>query len=170
MLFVAGLILLVTGWRRLLWTVSGFTAGHSLTLTLASLSRFAPPAPPTEAAIALSILYLAFELTDAKKEPLKKPWRLAGAFGLLHGFGFAGALAEAGLPYKDRLSALVAFNLGVEIGQIAFIAMVLLLAWVCKAAFPPQWHKFVPWRALASYGMGMLATFWLFERSSWLWS
>jgi len=137
LLFVLGLLLLVDGRRRLLLTITSFTVGHSVTLALATLGLLSVPARATEAAIALSILLLAVELTHpragasapAPARPLtltrRWPWLVAALFGLLHGLGFAGALREIGLPSSAVPAALFAFNLGVELGQLAFVATIL---------------------------------------------
>ena len=170
LLFVAGLMLLVVRggflrpWRQLLATISGFTAGHSITLSLAALADIAPPAPPTEAAIALSILYLAHELALGIR--VRRPWLLSSAFGLLHGFGFAGALAETGLPHGQRLTALVAFNGGVEAGQLVFVAMAWpLLLWGQHTRHASRFMQRLP-----IWVMGVLAGYWFTARSAWLWS
>lgn len=156
LLFVFGFVLLVADPRRLAGAVTGFTVGHSLTLAAASLGALSLPQAPVEAAIAASILLLAVELTRDGGLARRRPWAVAGAFGLLHGFGFAGALASLGLPASGRVGALLAFNVGVELGQLAFVALVLVGA------------RLVPWiaslRPLAVYSMGTLATFWLLER------
>jgi hypothetical protein len=128
-LFVLGLFLLGAGFRSLLWQVSAFTVAHTLTLALSVLGVAALPARVVEPAIALSIAYVALENVWRREVG---PWRLAVvvAFGLLHGLGFAGALREIGLPQDDLLTALVAFNVGVELGQIAALALAFaVLGW-----------------------------------------
>jgi hydrogenase/urease accessory protein HupE len=166
LLFVLALVLLVGWGRSLAWTITSFTAGHSVTLALASLGVVHVPQAPIEASIALSIYFLAVELTSARqgKRTLtqRAPWAVAAGFGLLHGLGFAGALAEVGLPTAEIPLALFSFNVGIELGQLAFVAAVLLVA----AAFRkipvawPQWAKAVP-----AYGIGMMATFWFLQRA-----
>jgi hypothetical protein len=134
-MFVFGLLLLVGGGSRLLWTITAFTAGHSVTLALITLGFLAYPVSLIEFAIALSIFVLAIELTRTAKNRGKwslfrrYPWWLAGGFGLLHGMGFAGALAEIGLPQGSVPLALLFFNIGIEIGQITFVALAVA-AWL----------------------------------------
>jgi hydrogenase/urease accessory protein HupE len=129
LLFVLGLILIVRNTRMLLLTVTGFTVAHSITLSLATLGILHVPGPPVEACIALSILLLASEILRRQRgEPSLTttwPWAIAFLFGLLHGLGFASALIDIGLPQGDVPIALLAFNIGVEVGQLAFIAAVL---------------------------------------------
>lgn len=127
LLFVLGLLLLARGWRALLLAVTGFTLGHSLTLTLAALGFVRVPIAPTEAAIALSILFLAREALRPPGESLLRrfPLLVSASFGLLHGLGFAAALGETGLPEREIAWALLFFNLGVEAGQLVFIVAVL---------------------------------------------
>jgi hypothetical protein len=170
LLFVAGLMLLVVRGcsphplKQLAGTISGFTVGHSMTLSLAALADVAPAPPPTEAAIALSILYLAHEL--ASGTVVRRPWLLSSAFGLLHGFGFAGALAETGLPHGQRIAALLAFNGGVEAGQLMFLGLVwpLLLLW------QRTWQSSFFMQRLPIWIMGVMAGYWFVTRSAWLWS
>ena len=128
LLFVLALVILVRGWRRVVATVTAFTVAHSLTLAAATLGLVSVPGPPIEAAIALSIVLVAVEIVNARRGTpslaARWPWLVAFCFGLLHGFGFAGALAEIGLPHHAIPIALLFFNLGVEIGQLAFVAAV----------------------------------------------
>ena len=164
LLFVLGLVLLVGPRRQLVATVTAFTVGHSITLTLAVLGLARVPAEPTEVLIAASVLLLAVELARPAAAPGllgRAPWVMALVFGLLHGLGFAGALAEIGLPVGDVPLALASFNAGVEVGQLAFIAVVLTVGWLAgRAAGPmPAWGRLVP-----IYTMGTLAAFWCFER------
>jgi hydrogenase/urease accessory protein HupE len=132
LLFVLALVLLVGWGRSLAWTITAFTAGHSVTLALASLGFVHVPQAPIEAAIALSIYFLAVELTSARQGhrtlTQRAPWAVAASFGLLHGLGFAGALAEVGLPTAEIPLALFSFNVGIELGQLAFVGAVLLVA------------------------------------------
>jgi hydrogenase/urease accessory protein HupE len=166
LLFVFGLVLLATTWRRLLATVSAFTVGHSITLSLAALGLAELPSQPIEAAIALSVLVLAIELARDGGSPTlvrRYPWVMAAAFGLLHGLGFAAALREAGLPAGEIPLALLSFNLGIEAGQLLFVAGVLGVQEVL-ARIPlrtPAWTRRVP-----VYGMGSLAAFWWLERTA----
>lgn len=162
LLFLGGLMLLVREKRRLLATVTAFTCGHSITLSLAVLGLVHIPPAPVEAAIALSIFVLAVELARGHPGTLsRRPWAMAAAFGLLHGLGFAGALAQVGLPQREVPLALLSFNTGIELGQIAFLAglFVLLLAWRPVAQRLPAWTA-----ALPAYGIGTLAAYWVFDR------
>lgn len=165
LLFVLTLTWLVGWGRPLLWTISAFTAGHSVTLALASLGLVHVPQAPIEAAIALSIYVLAVELTSVraggKTLTQKAPWAVASGFGLLHGLGFAGALAEVGLPTAEIPLALLSFNVGIEAGQLAFVAAVLLVT-AATARLPCAWPRWV--RAAPAYGIGVLATFWFLQR------
>ena len=169
LLFVLALVLLVQGTRRLLLTITAFTVAHSLTLAGATLGWMHVPGPPVEASIALSIVFVASEIVHSRQGRYSVtqhyPWVVAFAFGLLHGFGFAGALAEVGLPPSSIPIALLFFNLGVEVGQLLFVGAVLAaitVGWRAGRRFrvpPPVWL----WR-IASYAIGALASFWLVER------
>lgn len=164
LLFVFGLMLLVPERRALVKTVTAFTAGHSVTLSLAALGYTAFPAGAIEALIALTILALAIELAQPRPSLLRRyPWAMAFVFGLLHGLGFAGALQEVGLPSGEIPAALLAFNLGIETGQLLFIALVLglrRLAAPLIAASPAYLAR------LPVYVMGSLAAYWMFERAA----
>lgn len=166
LLFVLGLLLLVRGLRPLLLTITAFTVSHSVTLALATLGVVRVPVAPVEASIALSIVFLARELLrphDAEVSVAeRKPWLVAFSFGLLHGFGFAGAMSTAGVPAAEVPAALVLFNVGVELGQVAFVAAVLAAVRLSRfARVPaPAWAK----PALA-YGIGITATYWFLERA-----
>ena len=131
LLFVLALVMIVKSTRRLLVTITAFTVAHSITLSLATLGVLHVPGPPVEAIIALSIVFVASEIIHQRqgREGLasRKPWVVAFAFGLLHGLGFAGALAEVGLPENSIPLALLFFNIGVEIGQVLFILVVLMI-------------------------------------------
>ena len=170
LLFVFGLLLLLaTTTGLLVQTITAFTLGHSITLSAAALGLTSVPSRPVEVLIAVSVLALAVELArDSDRPTLMRrfPWVIALGFGLLHGFGFAGALAEAGLPPGDIPLALVSFNAGIELGQLAFVATVL-----AAAALAARWLPALAPRAHrpAVYGMGILAAFWCFERvATWL--
>ena len=153
--FVLGLLLLVSGWRPLLATITAFTVGHSITLALAATGKVALPAAPVEACIALSVLLLAVELTHERETLTRRsPWLVAGGFGLLHGLGFAGALMEIGLPSGGMALALLSFNVGVELGQLAFAGAVLAVL---------KLLPHVPVRAMA-YGLGGMSAAWTIER------
>ena len=169
LLFVLALVLLVQGTRRLLVTVTAFTAAHSLTLAGATLGWVQVPGPPVEASIALSIVFVASEIVHTRQGRYsvtqRYPWVVAFTFGLLHGFGFAGALAEVGLPQSSIPIALLFFNVGVEIGQLLFVGAVLGVIAVGRRVQQrlrlrqPAWF----WR-IAPYAIGALASFWLVER------
>ena len=173
LLFVFGLLLLVRNGWMLVKTITAFTLAHSITLALAVLGAVRLPGPPVEATIALSILLLAVEIARKNRGEisftLQWPWVVAFCFGLLHGFGFAGALAQIGLPQRDLPLALFTFNVGVEIGQLMFVAAVLSLRALLlrfRRARPTLLYA----RPVASYGLGTLAAFWFFESVSSFWS
>lgn len=165
LLFVLALILLIRNRWMLLKTITAFTIAHSITLAGASLGYFSLPQRPVEATIALSIAFVAREL--AKTKPGERrlsesyPWLVAFAFGLLHGFGFAGALKETGLPQSDVPLSLLTFNLGVEAGQLIFVAAILVLFRIGAAlvALPPA-----PTRRLGAYVIGTASMLWLVPR------
>ena len=163
LLFVFGLLLLVGGGTRLLWTITAFTVGHSITLSLVTLGFFDFPVGLVEFAIALSIFVLAVELTRIRKHDMlwRNPWWLAGGFGLLHGMGFAGALAETGLPQDNLPLALLFFNVGIEVGQIAFILVVLALWYMVRKPLAPWQDRLMP---LPVYILGALSAMWCIER------
>ena len=167
LLFVLALILIVRSRRVLFLTITAFTVAHSITLALATLGVVDVPGPPVEAAIALSILLLATEIVHLERGETgltaRWPWVVAFTFGLLHGFGFASALSDIGLPQGDIPLALFAFNVGVECGQLAFVAVVSSLA-----ALPGRLRLGVRVEryalGAAPYAIGTLAAFWFFER------
>jgi hypothetical protein len=168
LLFVFGLLLLVHGSRPLFKTITAFTVGHSITLSLAALGYVSFPSRPIEVIIALSVFLLAVELTRDQTEGRptlmhRRPWAVALAFGLLHGLGFAGALAEVGLPGNEIPLALFSFNVGIELGQLAFVFAILVVrnAMSSAIALLPRWADMVP-----LYAMGSLAAFWCFERTA----
>jgi hypothetical protein len=165
LLFVLALLILVPTWRALLATITAFTLAHSLTLAAATLGWLAVPPPPVEAVIALSIVFVAGEIVHgARGRPglsARRPWLVAFAFGLLHGLGFAGALHEIGLPERAIPLALLAFNLGVELGQLLFVGAALAAAaLLARLAVRPARG----WRTAAAYGIGVVAAYWLVER------
>ena len=163
LLFVFGLLLLVGGGTRLLWTITAFTVGHSITLSLVTLGFFEYPVALVEFTIALSIFVLAVELTRTSRHDLlwRNPWWLAGGFGLLHGMGFAGALAETGLPQDNVPLALLFFNVGIEIGQIAFILVILALWYLVRKPLAPLQDRLLP---VPVYILGALSAMWCIER------
>jgi hydrogenase/urease accessory protein HupE len=167
LLFVLALILIVCSGRVLLITVTAFTVAHSITLSLATLGVVHVPGPPVEATIALSILLLACEIIRAGKGQASLtaqwPWLVAFSFGLLHGFGFASALTEIGLPQRDVPLALFAFNVGVETGQLIFIAVVLgALRCVRLTKVPVAVERHA--RLITTYAIGIMAAYWFVER------
>lgn len=170
LLFVFALILLIGRQRSVIIAVTAFTIAHSITLAAAALRMLRPPQDLVEVAIALSILLLAVEV--ARKEAgyrsltIRYPWVVAFVFGLLHGFGFAAALLDVGLPEENLVTALLFFNLGVEAGQVAFILTILLLrrlpgvARTVAGAIP---------RSATHYAIGIVAAFWTIDRMAQLW-
>jgi hydrogenase/urease accessory protein HupE len=167
LLFVLALVLIVRGVGSLVKTITAFTIAHSITLALATLGVVQVPSAPVEAVIALSIVFVAAEIVRSRRGQRglteRAPWLVAGIFGLLHGFGFAGALAEVGLPPNDIPLALLFFNLGVEAGQLAFVGAVIVLgASVRRIRLPtPEWARLVP-----PYAIGGVAMFWVIQRLS----
>jgi len=169
LLYVLGMLLLVGGWRRILATMSAFTATHSLTLTAATLGWVHVPQAPVEACIALSIVFVAREIVQVHRGrpgiTTRWPWAVAFTFGLMHGLGFAGALAEVGLPQSSIPVALLFFNVGVEIGQLMFVGAVLtVIAVGWRAAQRLRWSQAAWLGRIAPYAIGALASFWLVER------
>lgn len=165
LLFVLGLLLIVRGRWRLFKTVTAFTVAHSVTLGMAVLGFVHVPPAPVEAVIALSILFLASQLAQSRagRPGLTEqyPWLVALTFGLLHGFGFAGALSQVGLPQTEIPLALLLFNVGVELGQVMFIVAVLGVTWGLRhlRVAWPAWSYRVP-----AYGIGTAAAFWCIQR------
>ena len=165
LLFVLTLLLIVRGTRRLLMAITAFTVAHSITLAAATLGLVWVPGPPVEATIALSILFLASELVKINhgKPSLTAtyPWIVSFGFGLLHGLGFAGALADVGLPQHEIPVALLMFNVGVELGQLLFVAAVLALMFIAKRLRSdlPVWGQQMP-----AYCIGGISAFWFIER------
>jgi hydrogenase/urease accessory protein HupE len=165
LLFVLSLLLITRGTRLLVKTVTAFTAAHSITLALATLGFVQVPSAPVEAVIALSIVFVAAEIIHTQNGragvTARQPWLVAFIFGLLHGFGFAGALNDVGLPQGHIPLALLFFNLGVELGQLLFIAAVLTLGALMRRVRIP-----VPRRAelVPPYAIGSVAMFWVVQR------
>lgn len=166
LLFVLVLLLLITNIKSLFWTITSFTLAHSITLAMASLDILTLPSAPVEAIIALSILFLAKEYLTVQNGgtsmTARYPWLVSFTFGLLHGFGFAGALSEIGFPQNQIFIALFSFNVGVELGQILFIIVCLILIKIIShiQIFP----KPVFLKKILTYGIGSLASFWLITR------
>ncbi len=164
LLFVTGLLLLSAGWRQLFITVTAFTVGHSITLVLVSLGVIPEVAVWVELAIAATILYLAVELSYRKmaRHSGRLRWPLIAIFGLVHGLGFASVLEELGLPQGDVLAGLVAFNVGIEAGQLLFVATLALVFRMLRTLS----DSLAPLaRTTAIYVMGAMAVFWCIERS-----
>ena len=165
LLFVLALLLIVPNLWLLFKTITAFTVAHSVSLALATLGIVNMPGPPTEAVIALSILFLAVEIVHSREGRFtlteKYPWIVALVFGLVHGLGFAGALAEVGLPQQEIPLALLMFNVGVETGQILFVCSVLLVFAAFKKV-PLSWPR-GSWRLLP-YAIGSIAAFWIVQR------
>ena len=170
LLFLLGLLLIVRGKRRIVATVTAFTAAHSLTLAAATLGWVHVPQPPVEAIIALSIVFVAVEVVRGLRGhrgiTARAPWLVAFCFGLLHGFGFAGALAEVGLPGNAIPTALLFFNIGVELGQLAFVAIVMAAIALLRrlSLTPHHWMRWIP-----PYAIGGIASFWMLERIGTFW-
>jgi hydrogenase/urease accessory protein HupE len=172
LLFVAGLLLLARRPKPIFWAITGFTLAHSITLSISALGLLQLAVDPVEAMIALSILFLAVEIArnDATSFSRRYPIVLSFAFGLLHGFGFASALGEIGLPGNELPAGLLFFNFGVELGQLAFIAVIVavgpglgrLLARLVRAS---DWS---PGRVglVGAYCLGVPAAFWFIERTA----
>jgi hypothetical protein len=167
-LFVLGLLLLIRGRRSLLLAISAFTLGHSITLSLATLGYVDFPTGLIEVGIAASLLVLAVEIPgrlDGRPSLLEqRPWTVTAAFGLLHGLGFAGALAEIGLPRAEIPLALLAFNVGIELGQIGLVLLAGALALAWRGSGLPLHTQRGRWAA--AYAMGSLAAFWVFQRAT----
>ena len=165
LLFVLCLLLLVKSLRQLFATITAFTLAHSITLAAATFGFIHVPAAPVEATIALSIVFLASELVRGEvgrgAVTRSYPWLVAFGFGLLHGLGFAGALAEVGLPQGEIPLALFAFNVGVELGQLAFVASVLTLARLVRL-MPLRFPTWGP--GAAGYAIGSVAAYWVMAR------
>lgn len=160
LLFVLGLTLLLRTRRALIGAVTGFTVAHSITLGAAALGYVAPPGAAVELIIAASVLLLAREAVTGDPHALtaRRPWLLVLPFGLIHGLGFAGALSALGLPPGGEVWALAAFNIGVELGQIAVVAGALLLLHAAPRA-----------RAPLGWAAGVIAGYWTLDRAlAWL--
>ena len=174
LLFVFALLLLIRDRWRLVGTITAFTLAHSLTLAAAVLGLIVVPGPPVEAVIALSIMFLAVEVVKSRHGELRLserwPWVVAFLFGLLHGIGFAGALLDIGLPPDDIPLALLSFNVGVEIGQLFFVAMVLFAGWCALRLIPMNAQHYFrvggSGTAIFCYAIGGVASYWFIERLS----
>jgi hydrogenase/urease accessory protein HupE len=166
LLFLLALLWLARGGRSLFAAVSAFTVAHTLTLAAAALGFVRVAPQPVEAAIALSVAFLAREIAVGERGGMRRPWLVAFAFGLLHGFGFAGALREVGLPERAIPLALLCFNVGVELGQLVFAAAVAAPAVAALRLLPSRrWRE-----ALPAYGIGAPAAYWTITRVAGFWS
>ncbi len=170
LLFVLALLLIMKGTGVIVKTITAFTLAHSITLALATLGVVHVPQGPVEAVIALSIVFVAAEIVRSRRGQRglaeQAPWVVAFTFGLLHGFGFAGALGEVGLPSNDIPLALLLFNLGVEAGQLAFVGAVLVLIAPLRRGL----RQIPPWLTLApAYAIGTVAMFWTIQRAIGIW-
>ncbi len=165
LLFVLALLLIVRGGKRIIATITAFTVAHSITLVAATLGYVHVPGPPVEAIIALSIVFVAAEVIHGiQGRPgitARAPWVVAFSFGLLHGLGFAGALEEVGLPQTAIPVALLMFNVGVELGQLIFVAAVLIAAALGQRLLRKSEAWAVP---VTSYAIGSVAALWTLER------
>jgi hydrogenase/urease accessory protein HupE len=165
LLFVLGLLLIVNNRWMLLKTITAFTVAHSITLAIATLGYAQVPTLPLNVAIALSILFLGPEIAKVWRGEssftIRHPWVVAFAFGLLHGFGFASALTSAGLPSNELPIALLSFNVGVEIGQVGFVILILLLERAYRI-LEIRWPR--PIALLPGYTVGSLGAFWTIQR------
>lgn len=166
LLFVLGLLLIVGDRWMLVKTITSFTLAHSITLAIATLGYASAPLPPLNAAIALSILFLGPEILRVWRGEtsftIRHPWVVAFAFGLLHGFGFASGLTAMGLPKGEIPLALLLFNVGVEIGQIAFVVLIVLLERAFRT-LEIRWPRAV--EALPGYAVGSLGAYWTIQRT-----
>ena len=167
LLFVLGLVLLVTNRTRLLWAITGFTIGHSITLAIAVLGFVIIDGRPVEAIVALSIVLLGVEnvryrRTRVETLAIRRPWLVSSTIGLVHGLGFAGALSEYGLPPYAEYLSLFAFNLGVEIGQLAFVAGLMVAAYLLNRV---SYKLLIPVQTAAMWLVGMSGAYWLVERT-----
>ncbi|MGD2084327.1 MAG: HupE/UreJ family protein [Chromatiales bacterium] len=166
LLFVLGLLIIVRGTRMLVETITAFTVAHSITLGLATLGYASIPGPPLNAAIALSILFLGPEMVRMWRGQIsftiRHPWVVAFGFGLLHGFGFASGLSTVGMPRSEIPLALAMFNVGVELGQLAFVALILL----CHRALRTLAFRWPRWAGLGpAYAVGSLGAYWTIQRA-----
>ncbi len=166
LLFVACLVFIARAPRRLLITITGFTVAHSITLALSALDVVRIATPPVEAAIAMSVVFMAWEIVKGDESSLayRYPIAVSSSFGLLHGFGFAAVLRDIGLPQTELPTALLFFNIGVEIGQILFVLALVAAYFLIRP---------LPWRDLrvpASYVIGSIASYWMIDRVAGFWA
>jgi len=166
LLFLVGLLLIAKTRRRILIAITGFTIAHSITLILSALNVVRVPIAPVEAIIALSIVFVAAEIARGKRDTItyRYPIAVSSSFGLLHGFGFAAVLNEIGLPQTELVSGLLFFNIGVEIGQLLFIFVFILLILLCKNMFNKSIAYFTNLEKPSAYVIGSLASLWMIQR------
>ena len=177
LLFLVCLMLIAGTGRRILITITGFTLAHSVTLVLSALGLVQVPVAPVEAAIALSIVFLALEIVRGNPQSLtyRYPIAVSSSFGLLHGFGFAAVLGETGLPQTEIPAALLFFNLGVEVGQLVFVLGVILVYQLARfgarkiAGADLSLDRLRPFETPAAYAVGILASFWMIQRVATFW-
>jgi hydrogenase/urease accessory protein HupE len=178
LLFLVCLLMIARTGRRILITITGFTIAHSITLALSALGVVRVPIPAVEAAIALSIVFLAVEIVRGDKDSLtyRYPIAVASTFGLLHGFGFAAVLGETGLPQTEIPAALLFFNLGVELGQIIFVLGVIAAYQLARFAaraftnYDLSIDALRPLQTPAVYAVGILGSFWMIQRVATFWT
>jgi hypothetical protein len=167
LLFVLGLLIIVRGPRMLVETITAFTVAHSITLGLATLGYASVPGPPLNAAIALSILFLGPEMVRVWRGQtsftIRHPWVVAFCFGLLHGFGFASGLSTVGMPRAEIPLALAMFNVGVELGQLAFVVLILL-SYRAMRTLEFRWPRWV--ELGPAYAIGSLGAYWTIQRTT----
>jgi hypothetical protein len=165
LLFVLGLLIIVQNYRMLIKTITAFTVAHSITLAIATLGYASVPGPPLNAAIALSILFLGPEIVRVWRGEtsftIRHPWVVAFGFGLLHGFGFASGLSTVGMPRAELVPALLFFNLGVEVGQLGFVALIFAVLHSLKR-LEMRWPKHV--EVVPGYAVGSLGAYWTIQR------
>ena len=166
LLFLACLIFIAGTGRKILITITGFTIAHSITLVLSALNLVTVPIPPVEAAIALSIVFLATEIAKEPRDTLtyKYPVAVSVCFGLLHGLGFASVLKQIGLPQTELTTSLLFFNIGVEIGQVIFVLLIIVLFKLLLAITKISKENVFKFEKPAAYIVGSLAALWMFQR------
>ena len=158
-LFVFGLVFLISGWFNLIKTITSFTLAHSITLALSSLGVIRLPQIATEAVIALTIIYLAYEILD-KKDLRKIPWHIPFGFGLIHGFGFAGALMEIGFSGQSLFQTLLLFNVGIELAQLSLLPIIFLFIF-----FFTKMNLRNEFKAVSAFSIGGISSYWFLERT-----
>ena len=158
-LFVFGLVFLISGWFNLIKTITSFTLAHSITLALSSLGVIRLPQIATEAVIALTIIYLAYEILD-KKDLRKIPWHIPFGFGLIHGFGFAGALMEIGFSGQSLFQTLLLFNVGIELAQLSLLPIIFLFIF-----FFTKMNLRNEFKTVSAFSIGGISSYWFLERT-----